>query len=140
MVSRGKDIDYLRRLVEMLRPSMAQGPPLSPDHDLPGRFALLRGPLAARRDAGLFPRAAPERRDRGGPGGCNRARIVALGSRPSVGPTPPHETHAAGLPAEAKDMSLDRIFTTTTTMTRLWCRPFRPEDELTADLDEPLGL
>jgi hypothetical protein len=36
---------------------------------------------------------------------------------------------------QSKDLSPDRFFTAATAMARLWTRPFRPEDERTADRD-----
>ena len=135
VVSRGKDIDYLRRLVEMLRPSMAQAPryrqitiylavsPYCEARSLPGgTLVFFRGLLqSAETEAALVGVIGHElsHLDHG-------HQLVQLRRMKRM---------QQALPAEAKDMSLDRIFTTTTTMTRLWCRPFRPEDELTADLD-----
>lgn len=134
VVSRGKDVEYLRRLVETIRPSMAQAE----------RYRKIT----------IYVVESPRVDARTLPGGTlfffrglldnveSEAALVGV-----IGHELSHLDHdhllvnirrmklAEQTLSAQHGFSPDQFFKATTSMVRLWSRPFRPEDEKTADLD-----
>ena len=135
VLSRGKDADYLRRLVEEVRPLMAHADrwrritvyvadsPRCDARSLPGgTLVFFRGLLeGAESEAALVGVVGHElsHLDRG-------HLLMRLRQMKLVEQT---------LSTQGRETSPDRLWAGTTAMARLWTRPFRPEDERAADLD-----
>jgi beta-barrel assembly-enhancing protease len=135
VVSKGKDVDYLRRLVETIRPLMTQSArykqitiyvadsPLCEARSLPGGTLVFFSGLieAAESEAALVGVVAHELSH------LDRDHLlVRLKQMKRAEQT---------LSGQAKDFSPQNLIASTTAMVRLWTRPFRPEDERVADLD-----
>ena len=134
VVSRGKDVAYLQRLVDAIRPSMAQAERYRKitvyvaESPRPDARSLPGGTLIFFR--GLLDSAESE------------AALIGV-----VGHELSHLDHdhllinirrmklAQQTLSNQNGFSPEQFFTATTAMARLWSRPFRPEDERTADLD-----
>lgn len=135
VVTRGKEIDYLRRLVETIRPSMTEADRYRritvylaesrycEARALPGgTLVFFRGLLqSAETEAALV--------------GVIGHELSHLDHGHTLIPLRRMKLMQQSFLAGAEGFSPDRLFTTTGIMVRLWSRPFRPEDERTADLD-----
>jgi predicted Zn-dependent protease len=137
-VSQGKEVDYLRALVEAVRPQMqqaeryrrittylAQSPECEARSFPGGTLVFFRGLLEqAESEAAVVGIVGHElsHLDRGHH--TLRARRVKLAEQK--------------LAAGAEQFSLERFFSAGTSLARLWTRPFRPEDEAAADRDGAL--
>jgi predicted Zn-dependent protease len=135
VVTRGKDINYLRRLIESIRPSMAHADryrrimiylaesPYCEARSLPGgTLVFFRGLLdSAETEAALVGVIGHELSHLDHNHGLANIRRMKLAQQTYSG--------------AAQGMTPDKFFNAATSMVRLWSRPFRPEDELTADLD-----
>ncbi len=134
-VTRGKDVDYLRALVETIRPLMKN----------PKRYPRIRIYLAqsSRCDARSFP---------GGTLVFFRGLLETAGSEAAVVAIVGHElSHfdrghqlwrlrriklaEQTFSGDPKGVSPERFFTSGTTMLQIFTRPFRPEYEAEADRD-----
>jgi predicted Zn-dependent protease len=134
VVSRGKDVDYLRRLVETVRPSMTQAERYrkitiyvaeSPRCDARslsgGTLIFFRGMLDnVENEAALVGVIGHELSH------LDRNHLVVNLRRMKL---------ARQKLSEKGDFSPERFMAAGAAMARLWSRPFRPEDEQAADLD-----
>lgn len=135
VVARGRDVDYLRRLVETMRPRMTQADryrqitvylaesPRCDARSLPGgTLVFFRGLLdSAESEAALV--------------GVIGHELSHLDHNHQLLHLRRMKLAQQTFSAQAKDFSPERFFGATTAMARLWTRPFRPEDELAADRD-----
>jgi len=135
VVTRGRDVEYLRSLAESIRPLMANADryrrvtiyladsPRCDARSFPGgHLVFFRGLLeAAQSEAALIGMLGHElaHLDRGHV--LARARRVKLAEQAFSGKNP--------------GMSPEQFFAAGTAAARLWTRPFRPEYELAADRD-----
>jgi len=131
LISKGRDVDYLRSLVDTLRPYMmnptATGRSKCWSH---GHRGWTPGRVPAARWCSL--KACSTRR-----GAKRRWRAlsgmsVAPGSRPSTAPAQADETDGAKSRARIRS---EQFFKSGPGMIKLMSRPFRPEDERDADRD-----
>lgn len=134
VVSRGKDVDYLKRLVETMRPKMKQAERFRKitiyvaESPRPDARSLPGGTLIFFR--GLLDSAESE------------AALVGV-----IGHELSHLDHdhllvnlrrmklARQTFSNQNGFTPEKFFSAGAAMMRLWSRPFRPEDERTADLD-----
>jgi predicted Zn-dependent protease len=135
VVARGKEVDYLRRLVETIRPSMAEADRYRritvylaesrycEARSLPGgTLVFFRGLLeSAETEAALV--------------GVIGHELSHLDHKHTLVHLRRMKLMQQSFSAGAEGFSPDRLFTASGIMARLWSRPFRPEDERTADLD-----
>jgi predicted Zn-dependent protease len=134
VVSRGKDVEYLQRLVETIRPSMTQAE----------RYRKLT----------IYVAESPRPDARSLPGGTLvffRGMLDSAESESAlvgvIGHELSHLDHnhllvnlrrmkfAQQALSNEHNFSPEQFFHAGAAMARLWSRPFRPEDERTADLD-----
>ncbi len=134
VVSRGKDVDYLRRLVETIRPSMKHAErfrkitifvadsPRPDARSLPGgTLVIFRGMLdSAESEAALIGVIGHELSH------LDHDHLLVNLRRMKLA----QETFS-----NQNGFSPGNFFAAGAAMARLWSRPFRPEDEQTADLD-----
>ncbi len=135
VVARGKEIDYLRRLVETIRPSMTEADRYRritvylaesrycEARSLPGgTLVFFRGLLeSAETEAALV--------------GVIGHELSHLDHHHTLIHLRRMKLMQQSFSAGAEGFSPNRLFAATGIMVRLWSRPFRPEDERTADLD-----
>lgn len=135
VLTRGKHVAYLRRLVEIVRPSMSQAEryrqitvyladsPICEARSLPGGvLVFFRGLLdSAESEAALV--------------GVVGHELSHLDHNHQLARLRRVKFIRQTLSGKSKEFSPDRLFSATTAMARFWSRPFRPEDERTADLD-----
>jgi Zn-dependent protease with chaperone function len=134
VLSRGKDVDYLQRLVETIRPFMTQADryhkitvyivesPRPDARSLPGgTLVFFRGLLdGAESEAAVVGVVGHELSH------LDRNHLLINIRRMKF---------AEQTLSNQNNFSPEKFITATTAMSRLWSRPFRPEDERTADLD-----
>jgi predicted Zn-dependent protease len=134
VVSRGKDVDYLKRLVETMRPKMKQAErfrtitiyvaesPRPDARSLPGgTLIFFRGLLdSAESEAALVGVIGHELSH------LDRDHLLVNLRRMKL---------ARQTFSNQNGFSPENFFNAGAAMMRLWSRPFRPEDERTADLD-----